>query len=786
MKKLILSLAILQLAFGLGAQNVLPLGKWQTHLPYTVGKYVTQSPNTVFYGTDFSILAIDKKDLSHYPISKTEGLSQSGIQLIKYVPDADILLSIYTNGVIDLIHEDEVITNFHIKNFQNIAVGKTVNEVFIENDSLVLLAASFGISRLNVNSSEFNFTTFSGINVNSVAQYDGYIYACTDEGIYRSAANNFFIEDFATWELLGATNGFPADYSSGMITVYNNRLYFDIDGQLFRLTPDQAPLLVHEEGNEYVMEFLTSEGAHLLVGYQCPNNCRGQILFLDENEMIGAVPQSCNGIPTYAVQDDEGRIWMADLWRGLRMLPNVSSSACDYFNINSPFSEKAYAMDIVDDQLWVAAGGISSVYSPLGFPDGIYSFINGTWTTYNSTNNSIMKGEDSANSSDDLEDMIAIAYSDNTNKVYAGSYLEGLAVFGETSQLYNEHNSTLENDPGDLNGKTRIGGLAIDDKDNVWISNPSAPEHAISILKPDGTWQAFNHTCGQNFLFDIAIDANGYKWIIIGKEQAGVLLFDEGDIDDLNDDRCRTLSASNSNLVTNDVQAIAADLDGDIWVGTSEGVIIFECGGSAFDSDICKGSRRIVQGTNGFGGYLFETEFVQAIAVDGANRKWIGTTNGVYLVSPNGEDLIQRFTEDNSPLLDNNVTSIEVNQKTGEVFFGTDKGIVSYQSDAIEGTVVNRKNIEVFPNPIRPEYQGKVTIKGLARDATVKITDIKGRLVYETNANGGEAVWDNRDYNGRRVNSGVYLVFSTANSRYVGLGDPDSAVARIVVVSEGN
>jgi len=395
-----------------------------------------------------------------------------------------------------------------------------------------------------------------------------------------------------------------------------------------------------------------------------------------------------------------------------------------------------------------------------------------------------MKGENQNSPVDDLFDMVAIAHDSKTNRTYAGSYLEGLAVLGENPTLYNEKNSTLEIDPADDNNRTRVGGIAIDEEGNVWVSNTSAPDHPISVLKSDGTWQSFNKTCGQNFLFDIAIDGNGYKWIIIGKEQSGVLLFDEGDMNDPTDNRCRVFTAANSKLETNDVQSIVADLDGDIWVGTAKGVIIFECGGSAFKEDVCEGSRRVVQGTNGFGGYLFETEFVQALAVDGANRKWVGTTNGVYLVSPNGEDLILRFTADNSPLLDNNVTAIEVNQQTGEVFFATDKGIVSYQGDAIEGSVVNRKNIEVFPNPIRPDYHGKVTIKGLARDATVKITDIKGRLVYETKANGGEAVWDNKDYNGRRVNSGVYLVFSTANSRYVGLGDPDSAVARIVVISE--
>ncbi|HHB52834.1 MAG TPA: hypothetical protein ENK75_07370 [Saprospiraceae bacterium] len=435
MKKLILGIAFAFLFLNLWSQNVLQLGKWRSHLPYKIGKYVTQSPNTVFYATDFSVLAIDKNDVSaRYPISKTESLSQSGIQQIKYVPGSKILMVVYTNGVIDLVGEEEVITNFHIKNFQNIAVGKRVNEVFVAGDSLVLLAGSFGISELNLDASEFEFTTFTGVNVNTVAQFNGYYYACTNEGIYRSSVNNFFVEDFTTWKLLDQSEGFPADYSTKMIAVYNDRLYFDINGKLFRLDSDQTPLFVHDETSEYNLKFLTSEGAHLLVGYQNTSPAeRGKLLYFNENEEMGNVPTICLGIPTYAIESSSGRIWMADLWRQLRMLPGITSDKCDFFDINSPFSERAYTMDIVDDQLWVGGGGISSVYGPLSFSDGVYSYIDGSWTTYNRTNNRIMMGESTSNNEDDLLDIIAVVYDKKTDNLYAGSFLEGLAVIGENS-----------------------------------------------------------------------------------------------------------------------------------------------------------------------------------------------------------------------------------------------------------------------------------------------------------------------------------------------------------------
>jgi hypothetical protein len=301
------------------------------------------------------------------------------------------------------------------------------------------------------------------------------------------------------------------------------------------------------------------------------------------------------------------------------------------------------------------------------------------------------------------------------------------------------------------------------------------------VLKPDGTWRSFDEVCGFEILMDVVVDGSGYKWIRVGDAGAGLLLFDEGDMEDDTDDRCQFFSSGNSNLQTNDVTSLAVDLDGDVWVGTTAGIVIFECGSNAFD-DECNGSRRIVIGEDGNPAYLFETERIEAIEVDGANRKWVGTSTGVYLLSDNGEDELLYFNEDNSPLLDNTIYDIACNQQTGEVFFATNKGIVSYQSDAVEGGRTHQESFEVFPNPVRPEYDGPITIRGFSRDATVKITDVSGKLVYETTALGGQVIWDGKDYNGRRASTGVYLVFATTSSS-LGFADPSSAVAKVVLIN---
>ena len=224
--------------------------------------------------------------------------------------------------------------------------------------------------------------------------------------------------------------------------------------------------------------------------------------------------------------------------------------------------------------------------------------------------------------------------------------------------------------------------------------------------------------------------------------------------------------------------SIAVDLDGDVWIGTQQGTVSFECGSNVFDNN-CKGSRRIVN-VGGFNGYLLENEEVRSIAVDGANRKWFGTATGIFVQSASGETEEAHFTSTNSPLLDNSINDIAINQLSGEVWIGTGKGLVSYRAEATQGTALNSEKAYAYPNPVQPDYDGPIAIYGLARDANVKITDVSGNLVYEGKALGGQAVWNGRDYLGRRAASGVYLVFATSSESFE---SPDAIITKVVILN---
>lgn len=782
MKKTIFFLLLISIACqSLLAQNILPIGSWRSHLPYRLGSYITQSDSKIYYATNLSIVALDKADNSVEFISKVEGLSEVGIDIIKYNPFSDILVIVYDNSVIDLLKSDEIITMNQIKNFSNFLGEKKIYDIFIENDSMLYLGANYGVSKLNIFSNEFTFTTFTGVSVESILVEENQIYASTAEGIYRAALDNINLDDFGNWDLLGEAEGFPSDYSSKIVTTYKDDIYVGVNDTLFLWRNNSLEFVHHETG--YSINYLTSEGKNLLIGFFCEEGCsRHKLFYINESGDFLPASNACLGSPQYAIEDATGKIWFADGWRNFRSFSSINETFCRETTFNSPYSKNTREITIHNNEIWLAAGGVNQTFSNNFSDHGFASFIDGQWSIYNRLTNDALKGVSLTDPGDDLLDFITIAIHPENGNVYAGSFFEGLLELNREGEitLYNETNSSLGNAVGD-DQRTRVSGLAFDAENNLWISNHIA-EKPISVLKTDGTWQNFDPpSCTQTAIHQMDIDENDFKWMVVGNTQGGVMVFDEGDIDNDSDDRCRTFTENNSNLPTNNTNCLVVDLEGDIWVGTTEGIVIFECGGSAFEPE-CTGSRRIVE-QDGFGAFLLDTEDVLTIAVDGANRKWVGTKNGVFVLSPNGEEQIDRFTTENSPLFSDNIIDISINQLNGEVFICTGEGIISYQSDAIEGANVNSSNIIVYPNPVRPDYSGPIAIKGLARDANVKITDISGRLVYETKALGGQAVWDGNDYNGRRANTGVYLVFSTSSPRLSSFSQPDAAVAKILFVN---
>ena len=762
------------------AQSNLNIGEWKSHLPYKLAHDIAQDDSKIYFTTESSLFTINKDDNQTDFFSKVDGLSDVGSNIIKYDKYNDVLLMVYANSNLDIISTDEVFNLPFILTSQ--AVGdKQVYDVYVDSEDVTYLAMGFGLKVLNVKDKEFGDEVKAEIKFNGVTVFNNYIYAATDEGIYRvERAETVNIQDFGEWELLGAAAGFPDNYASNKLIVFKGKLYTDVNNVLMSYDGTSLDSLFEEENLS--LSFLSGEGERLLVGWRCciPSDncdcdalcdatCNGKVLYLDTDGSYIVAGDDCVNFSRYALEDEKGQIWFADDWRNLRVAPNYDA-ACNLSAYNSPLTTAVTDIEIVNNTVLVATQ--RSDPSPKFVGDGYFQLKDGEWTNYNSNFSAVLK---------DLVSFVDVAINPSNDHAYIGTLWDGLVemVDGTPTQRFNSafNNSPLLPALGDPS-RVRVTGLAFDEENTLWVANHDTAR-PILALRSDGTWDSTFVAIPETGLRFLAIDGFGYKWFGVDGSSQALLVYDNGGtLGDSSDDRFRRFNSNNTVLPNNRVFSILTDLDGDVWVGTNEGVVIFECSGNVFDPS-CQGSLRIVE-VGDFNSFLLATQEIRSMAVDGANRKWVGTNNGVFVFSPDGRTQLAFFDKENSPLFSDQINAIGVNKETGEVFIGTSAGLISYQSDAQEGGSVNSKDAYAYPNPVKPTYDGPIAIKGLARDANIKITDVNGQLVYESKSLGGQAVWDGRDYTGRKVSSGVYLVFSTSTQN---VENPDAIVTKILFVN---
>jgi hypothetical protein len=755
------------------AQNDLKIGQWRTHFPYRTGLSVTTSTDAVYWATGLSVLKMSKADLSIERLDKLNSLNEIGAQLVRYNTTTKTLFVAYKNNSIDLVRTEggATVNIADIKNNINITGDKTIyNAVF--NGDTAFLACGFGVSRLNMKRAEFISTTFTKLKTFGVALFDGKIWAATEGGIYTVPNDaKLNILDFKIWKKMDVADGFPATYSSKAITVFNGKLYFDIDDKLNVLNANRPLSILTETG--FSIKYLAEGGRNLLVGWACNNNCIGKVTLIDKNG--GAKPLAGGGVdrPTDGVEDAEGRVWLGDLFNGYRFLARATDGRCTVVEFDSPYSAKSSGIAANDTSVWVAFDRINGI-NPADLREGFASLKNAKWLNYNGFNPNFQ----------DALDANCVAIHPKDGRAFVGTYNKGLFEIKDNKIQKNYNSSNTEGaiqagvaDPS----RQRISGMAFDAKDNLWVVNNEAA-NALVVLKADGKWLKMAPIPSRS-VHQVVVDGAGFKWIIVKGSQSGIIVFDEGKkIDDPTDDRVRLIDNSNfpKELQNAGIQCLATDLNGAVWVGTSNGVAVFECGSDPFRT-ACAG-RLVVASLSNISEYLLREKLVTTIAIDGANRKWFGTTSGLFVTSADGREEIAKFNTDNSPLPSNNITALAV-RPNGEVFVGTNDGLMSYRSDATEGGTFNKPEAQItaFPNPVRPDYQGIIAVKGFARDANVKITDANGSIVFETKALGGQAIWDGKDFNGRRVATGVYFVLAT-NTR--NLDAPEAVVTKILVMGQ--
>lgn len=726
-----------------------PVGQWREHMDYREGKRVALSEEHVFTATSFGAYVVSRTDGEITRLSKVSGLSDVGVRTLNYNTATNKLLIAYNNSNLDVLYRNDVINIPDIA--RSTATGdKSINDIYFAGNN-AYLSSGLGVIVVDLQKYEISNTFIIGNNgrnvkVNGFAATSTQFFAATDEGLKIANQTTPNLNDYQNWSLMSGANGLPTG-AVQQVFVIQNTVFARMLSNLYSFNGTSWQLIYRDDWRWETVN--ASDGSLLICEERFGWNER-RVLVLNTSGTITAVVQNNTELryPMHAVKSGH-EIWIADFEKGL---VKASSNMFERYAINSPYGRLDGEMLFYKNTLYVAGGSINEAWNYQFNGSGFFTFTNNEWKDFNRFTLPWM---------DTIFDIISIAVDPRNDVIYAGSFGGGLIEFISATQykIYKQ-NSPLNVAIGDPNNY-RVGGMAFDKENNLWISNFGGSNNFL-VKKADGNWRSFRvpFLIQDNMVGAVLIDDADQKWIQVPQGN-GVLCFNHGaSIDNTGDDRWKWLRTGrgNGNLPSNAVNCMVNDKDGFIWMGTDKGIAIIQCPGDVFTTNGCEAFQPVVQQDN-FAGFLFENEDVRALAVDAANRKWVGTRNGVWLISADGEKVLQRFTAENSPLLSNEIIRIAIDPKTGEVYFSTFNGICSYRGGATEAGD-NPDKVIVFPSPVPPGYSGTIGVRGLPENSIVKIVELNGRLVFQTRSLGGQAVWSGRDYRNQRVSSGVYLVLA--------------------------
>ncbi len=738
-------LSIVMLLISMILYGQTPVGSWSDHLAYNTTDCVAVSLDQVFASTGSSIIIYNKTFAELKKMSRIDGLAETGINTISWSEENKTLVIAYTSTNIDLL-QNNMIYNIPDISRKNIPGEKKINRIRTTG-KYAYLACSFGIVVVDLIKREIYDTWKPGNGsedgeVWDIAFGNGKIYAATDNGVYSADLSNQGLSYFGNWNLVSLLPNPVAKYT--LLTFSGNILYANFSdplsgGDQVYAISDISSLFLFTSGvfnrsfDSSVTGFTISSGSS--VKYFNPAGTLVKTI----SSYGWAVPNIAGAIA------DNSDIWIADMNSGLVRGENMSEFTA--LTLPGPVSNNAFNITSLNGKTVVCGGAADASWNNLGRPLQVSIFENNNWT--------------SLQSGTITDPMRALIDPLNSDHIFVSTWGGGLLEYKNNNLVkqYTVSNSPLQTtSQGPSN--VRVCGLAMDKSENLWLTQ-SGVSASIKVIKSDGNWIVNPLAIDAPVTGDIIITTKGQKWIILPRGYALFILDDNKTPDIFTDDKFKKMVVMDTeNQVISFVYSMAEDLEGNIWVGTDQGPVIYFNPENVFNSDL-KASRIKVprnDGTN-LADYMLKTETITSIAVDGANRKWLGTaSSGAFLLSADGTAQIKNFNEQNSPLLSNSILSLAVDNKTGEIWFGTSKGIQSYRGDATSGEEKFKK-VYTFPNPVRADFKGNVTITGLIRDSQIRITDISGNLVYETVSDGGQATWDLTTYNGHRVATGVYLVF---------------------------
>lgn len=734
-----------------------PMGEWRLFTPPGKAIDITASSTHVYAALENGLLEREIDGAEKYLWTAANNLSDIDLSTVHYDATSQTLFIGYANGNLDLI-KNNTVYNIPALLLANISGNKRYN-TFTSSDGFVYAATGVGVIKFDpakqeVRDTYFPFPTTTAIM--DVAFKGDTIFALSGDRVRYGNKNNIALADYTQWNdytLIPTASG--GSYHSLLNKTGRLLLQFDSDtnfedtlfiqeGSIF--SPFNA--LLDKE-----IKSVSLSGENLLISTE------GTLYELDAGfNQVDIVFQYSEGeyaYPNNAVKPGED-YYIADNNNGLVKARNSFSH--EKIRVPGPSSNSYYRLTWEGGKLAVAGGGLSGNQATYNTA-GVYLFEDEEWVGINLMNQPEMAVN--------TWDILSVSVDPNNIDHVVFGTQSGRGLFEVTdgqniAAWFDENNSPLELTTLG-NNMYAVPEVFFDNSSNLWIAQ-SYSNLPLKVKTKDNAWYEFDlgAPMKSKAITDLAIDFNGIKWV--AASGSGVVAFnDNGTIEDPSDDSFKRLTMGEGlgNLPSNIVRSICVDYNNDIWFGTEAGLAILYSADNITEATAGQyDAQQILIQVDEFVEILLGESVITKIVIDGGNRKWIGTeASGVFLLSPDGREEIYRFTAENSPLISNNILDIAIDQNTGEVFFATDKGLVSFRSDASEGDP-EFNSVKVFPNPVRPDFTGPVTIQGLAYNSDVKVTDSGGNLVYQTQSNGGTATWNGKTLQGERAKSGVYLIWT--------------------------
>lgn len=714
------------------AQGEIPILTWRSHFSYNQVIDIAQSSNRIYAASPNGLFYVDLEDFSINKLTKNDGLSDVSMGAIGYDNDTGILVVGYANGNIDLV-ETNSITN--IKTFRDASLigGKTFHDIAF-NNGLAYLSSDQGVLVIDLSTKEIieSYQNLSQggerLTVWQTAFFENSIYAATPNGILSASLSaDINLQDFNNWDRRVTDQSFTGIGTNG------SKLVASSGTDLYEFMANQW-LSAFSFGQPIEDLYLSITGSFILT--------TNTVFEISSGTVSTAInlPASRNTASNLLINGSN--FWIGDDINGLTWYVTAEGEP---FLPTGPSSDDNWSLHTRGNDVLLLHGGFSEDVRTLGRAGTVSSF-----SIANGWRNTPLISDDNQDIFD-LVDYQPLSIED-TDPVYLASFDRGLiSLLPDQLEVVNEvsPNSTLNSVSGSVNMTAIAREVGA-----IWMTNYGFSNSLHRWEIATDTWTSYTLTNSRApYPTDLFIAPNGDKWLSIDPDRGGgILVFNET----TNRERYLNTNGGQGGLPGSEVTSLVLDDDFFIWVGTNNGIAFFPSFGSVLDGGSLSASVPIFENR-----VLLRDDFITSIAVDPGNRKWFGSqTSGLWLFSETGEELIYNFTVDNSPLPSNNIISLTIEPQSGELFIGTDKGTVSFRSDATEGTG-QHSNVTISPNPVQSNANRDVVINGLVNNALVKITDVSGKLVREIRAQGSTALWNSRDYNGQRVQTGVYLVFSS-------------------------